>query len=121
MSSLPDFVYYIPKLLIPTVSNYQEDPAAYIDTRILALYTYIHWKMNWNHYNNNQKIQWADLSLTRDWGAANKVSGQDYVQRVTVLTGAAERPDFPLALKEFIWDSVRLPLMRRGTFNVFPY
>ena len=125
VSGFPDFVYYLPKLLIPSVSNYQDNPAEYIDTRILALNTYIHWKMNWNHFNNNQKIQWSEVSLTRDWGAANKISTRDYVNRLAeALSTTPEqvesvpRPNFTLLLKKFVLDSAWLPLIRTGPYNL---
>jgi len=120
VSSFPDFVYYLPKLLIPSVSNYQDSPAGYIDTRILALYTFIHWKMNWNHLNDNQRIQWSDPSLTRDWGTANKISTQDYVGKLADALSttpeqvkSAPRPNFALLLNRFVWDSAWLPLARK--------
>ena len=125
VSGFPDFVYYLPKLLIPSVSNYQDNPAEYIDTRGLALYTFIHWKLNWNNFNNNEKIQWSEVSLTRDWGAANKISTQDYVNKLAeALSTTPEtvesvpRPNFPLLLKKFIWNSAWLPLVRRGPYNL---
>ena len=37
VSGFEDFVYYIPKLLIPSVSNYQDNPSGYIHKRALAL------------------------------------------------------------------------------------
>ena len=119
VSEFPDFVYYIPKLLIPSVSDYQDNPAGYIYTRILALYTYIHWKMNWNHLNQNRKIQWSEASLTKTWGAANKISSQDYVERLAAALStstqhveAVPRPNFVLGLKKFIWQSVLPPKFR---------
>ena len=103
------------------MSDYQDNPGGYIYTRILALYTYIHWKMNWNHLNRNRKIQWSENSLTKSWGAANKISSQDYVERLAVALGTSTqhveasvpRPNFLLGLKKFIWRSV-LPSQLRG-------
>ena len=119
VSEFPDFVYYIPKLLIPSVSNYQDNPAGYIYTRILALYTYIHWKMNWNDLNQNRKIQWSEDSLTKAWGAANKISSQDYFERLATALNtstphieAVPRPNFLLGMKKFIWESVWPPQLR---------
>ena len=122
VSGFPDFVYYIPKLLIPSVSNYQDNPAGYIYTRLLGLYTYIHWRINWiqlNQKNQNKPIQWSEDSLTKAWGAANKISSQDYVKRLawalstsTKHVEAIPRPNFVLGLKKFIWDSVWPPQLR---------
>ena len=122
VSGFPDFVYYIPKLLIPSVSSYQDNPAGYIHKRVLALYTYIHWRINWiqhNQKNHNKPIQWSEDSLTKAWGAANKISSQDYVKRLawalstsTKHIEAVPRPNFVLGLKKFIWQSVWPPQFR---------
>ena len=37
-TGFPDFVYYMPKLLIPSVGAYQNDTGSYIYPRIFALY-----------------------------------------------------------------------------------
>ena len=101
VSHFPDFVFYLPKLLIPSVSNYQDNPQSYIYIRVLALNTYIHWKMNWNSNNNNEKIQWMDSSLTKDFGEANKISKEDYIGKLatamsttTAMIEAKPRPKF---------------------------
>ena len=120
VSGFPDFVYYIPKLLIPSVSNYQDNPAGYIYTRLLGLYTYIQWRINWIQYNQKyQTIQWSEDSLTKTWGAANKISSQDYVKRLawalstsTKHIEAVPRPNYVLGLKKFIWQSVWPPQFR---------
>jgi len=119
VSGFPDFVYYLPKLLIPSVSNYQDNPAEYINTRVLALYTFIHWTLNWNNFNNNEMIQWSEVSLTRDWGAANKNSTRDYVNRLAeALSTTPEqvesvpRPNFLRLLNKFALNSAWLPLKR---------
>ena len=126
VSHYPDFVYFMPKLLIPSVSNYQDNPAAYISIRVLALYTFIQWLVNWTLFKKGEKIQWSESSLTKDWGMANDISRQDYVQRlVEALSTSIEdveavpRPDFSLGVAEFLKDSALLPLLRRGPYNVF--
>ena len=78
-TGFPDFVYYMPKLLIPSVGAYQNDTGSYIYPRIFALYTFIHWKINWDYFNQYKEIQWAEDSLTKAWGAANKVELQTKV------------------------------------------
>ena len=105
-------VYYLPKLLIPSVSGYQNNPESYIMTRARSLYIFIHWNLNWTNYrriNNIPNIQWSDASLTKDWGAVNKISKQDYVEKLArALSTTNEeieskpRPKFPLDLKKFI-------------------
>ena len=122
VSGFEDFVYYIPKLLIPSVSSYQDNPSGYIYSRLLGLYTYIHWRINWiqlNQKNQNKPIQWSEDSLTKAWGAANKISSQDYVRRLawalsrsTQHIEAIPTPNFVLGLKKFIWDSVWPPQFR---------
>ena len=128
VSSFSDFVNYIPKLLIPSVSGYQKNPESYIMIRARALYIFIHWNLNWADYrdtNNIPKIQWNDASLTKDWGVANKISKQDYVRKLAsaLKTSSGEieskpRPSFPLNLKQFVWDSIWLPVLRRGPYNI---
>ena len=81
--------------------------------------------MNWNSNNNNEKIQWMDSSLTKDFGEANKISKEDYIGKLatamsttTAMIEAKPRPNFPLGLKRFVWDSMTLPLLRKGPYNV---
>ena len=55
----------------------------------------------------------------------NKVSTRDYVGRLAQAMGttpekieAAPEPSFILGLKRFAWDSLWIPLSRRGTYNI---
>ena len=125
VSNFQDFVYFLPKLLIPSVSGYQNNPTPYIWSRALALYTYIHWYINWNLFNDFDRIQWKQDSITQHWGSANKISKNDYVEMLAdaMSTNAMEieskpRPNFVFALKEFVWDSVWLPVLREDYYNV---
>ena len=125
VSNFPDFVYYLPKLLIPSVSGYQNNPSSYIWSRTLALYTYIHWWINWNINNNFEKIQWKQDSITQNWGLANKMSKNEYVEMLadamattTTEVESKPRPNFVFSVKEFAWDSVWLPLLREGPYNI---
>ena len=115
VSAFPDFVYFVPKLLIPSVGNYETDSASYIHHRAVSLYTYIHWKLNWNQVTP-VKIQWSQDWLTKAWGEANEISRRDYVERLaealstsTTAIEAAPEPNFVLGLKKFIFESVWLP------------
>ena len=125
VSNFPDFVYYLPKLLIPSVSGYQNDPTSYLWSRVYALYTFIHWKINWNIYNDFERIQWKQNSITLNWGLATMISKNDYVEMLAdaMSTTVKEveskpRPNFVFSLKEFILDSIWLPILREGPFNV---
>ena len=125
MTSFQDFVYFMPKLLIPSVSNYQDNPAEYLHNRVLAFYTFIHWKINWNLLND-ELIDWSEEALTKDWGRANKLSKQDYVKRLSSALGktpeeveSVPTPNIVFELKQFMWDSIWLPLMRTGPYNIF--
>ena len=125
ISSFPDFVFFMPKLLVPSVSNYQENPAEYINNRALALYTFIHWRINWYSFNN-ETVDWNEETLTKDWGKANNISTQDYVERLAAALGTSQEgvksvptPNIIFQLKQFMWDSISLPLMRRGPYRVF--
>ena len=128
VSNFPDFVYYLPKLLIPSVSGYQSDPTSYIWSRVYALYIYIHWYINWNIYNDFERIQWKQDSITLNWGLANKISKNDYVEMLAdaMSTTVKEveskpRPNFVFSLKEFVWDSIWLPILRDGPYNVLEH
>ena len=108
------------------MSDYQDNPAAYIYTRVLALNTFIHWRINHFLFNKGENIQWSESSLTKDWGMANDISRQDYVQRLAEALStsiedveAVPRPNFSLGVAEFLKDSALLPLLRRGPYNVF--
>ena len=125
VSNFPDFVYYLPKLLIPSVSGYQNNPASYLWSRVLALYTYIHWTMNWNIYYDFERIQWKQDSITQNWGSANKKSKDDYVEMLAdaMSTTAKEieskpRPNLYISLAQFALDSILLPLSREGPYKV---
>ena len=55
----------------------------------------------------------------------NKVSTRDYVDRLAQAMNttpekieAAPEPSFILGLKRFVWDSLWIPLSRRGTYNI---
>ena len=105
-------------IMNPSLSDYQGNPAGYINRRALALYTYIHWLVNWSD-NQAKIIQWSEDSLTKTWGAANRISSQDYVKRLAVALGtstqqveAVPRPNFPLGLKKFIWETLLPPELR---------
>ena len=105
-------------IMNPSLSDYQGNPAGYINRRALALYTYIHWLVNWSD-NKAEIIQWSEDSLTKTWGAANKISSQDYVKRLaralsrsTKHIEAVPRPNYVLGLKKFIWQSVWPPQFR---------
>ena len=125
VSNFPDFVYYLPKLLIPSVSGYRSNPASYLWSRLLALYTYIHWTMNWNIYNDFERIQWKQDSITMNWGLANKKSKNDYVELLANAMSTTPmdieskpRPNLYLSLTEFVWDSIWLPVLREGPYKV---
>ena len=126
VSNFPDFVYYLPKLLIPSVSGYQSSPNSYLWSRALALYTFIHWNINWNLHNDFERIQWKQNSITQNWGLANKISKNDYVEMLAdamAITAkeveSKPRPNFVFSMKEFIWDSIWLPILREDHYNVF--
>ena len=54
----------------------------------------------------------------------NKVSTRDYVGRLARAMDTtpekvdAPEPSFILGLKRFVWDSLWIPLSRRGTYNI---
>ena len=65
-------------------------------------------------------------TLTKKWGEANKLSRQDYVERLASALGTSPEdvesgptPNIVFQLKQFMWDSIWLPLVRRGPYKVF--
>ena len=62
---------------------------------------------------------------TTNWGMANKISKNEYVEMLAdaMSTTVNEieskpRPNFVFSLKEFVWDSIWLPVLRDGPYNV---
>ena len=79
--NFPDYPYYLPKLLIPSVSGYQTQPETYIPRRVIALNAYINWKVN-RQNRNYMKLDWTNPNLIRDMGKANKRSMEDYINQL---------------------------------------
>ena len=75
--------------------------------------------------NDFDRIQWKQDSIPQNWGLANKISKNDYVKMLAdamsttnIEIESKPRPNFVFALKEFVWDSAWLPILREGPYNV---
>ncbi len=80
-SYMCDYPYIIPKLLIPQVANYQNNPKGYIYNRVLALYLCLNYFAFFNvkeAKTNQPKLQWSDHKLTSLWGKSNAESAREY-------------------------------------------
>ena len=102
------FVYAFPKLLIPSVTDYQDRPESFLDKRVVSLYAYINWLVN-----ADLKIDWSNKSFTQDFGKVNLRSKQDYVEKLA--TAKSKTPKeieskklnyFIFSLKKFVWTGV---------------
>jgi hypothetical protein len=79
VTNFEDWPYYLAKLLIPSVSDYQNNPEGYLYARILALYSHLNWiMMDYLYQGTSPHLNWYNVSLSRIWGRANKASAEDY-------------------------------------------
>ena len=79
------FPYWIVKLMIPSVTEYQDIPEEYIYRRAVALYTteqYLFLGGKLYPESGSQTIDWADMGLVKAWGKVNKRVGQEYQKDV---------------------------------------
>lgn len=81
VSHYSHFPYVVTKLLVPSVSEYQADPRAYIYHRALALYAHL----NFGYLGRADDarsaegaIQWSDDALTDLWGKVNRAAAREY-------------------------------------------
>ena len=75
VANYENFPYFLAKLMIPTVSSYEEEPKAYIYNRALALYAFIHYELFGRAESKSETeapMQWRDKELQRLWGQCNK-------------------------------------------------
>ncbi|MCP3925888.1 MAG: hypothetical protein GY714_25250 [Desulfobacterales bacterium] len=81
LSTYQDFPYFLTKLFIPQVNDYQENPEGYLYNRALALYSFVYYVTFQRIYyedNGIETIDWQDQSLTSLWGVVNKESALKY-------------------------------------------
>ena len=69
------------KLLIPSVSGYQDHPENYLYPRITALYAKTIHTININA-KGGPKINWKNDEFTQTWGRFNRASAKDYEQQL---------------------------------------
>lgn len=74
MSQAGLFPYYLPKLSIPQVADYQKKPKEYMYNRIIALYLFLNYsEFEYIKKTKDQEpyIDWSDKKLTDMWGKSN--------------------------------------------------
>lgn len=83
VSTLKDFPYIVPKLLIPQVASYHDVPTSYMYKRVLALYLYLNYA-SFSYVEkakNHEKItDWSDKKLSSLWGKINLENSKSYNQ-----------------------------------------
>ncbi|MDP1689378.1 MAG: hypothetical protein Q8L47_04630 [bacterium] len=75
------FPYLIPKLLIPQVANYHENPAQYLHKRVLALYlclNYLIFDCANRMGADIPAVHWDEEELAHFWGMCNLESARKY-------------------------------------------
>ena len=90
ISQIEDYLYWLPKLLIPQVSHYQDCPEEYIYRRALALYIAKHFTLFGSRQDQVKGVpfsNWADQDLTRLWGKINRRAAKKYQAEVDRLNG----------------------------------
>ena len=82
VSHLPNFPYFIVKLLIPTVSDYQDYPEAFIHHRLTTLWATINYQIAVLGLGGPD-FDWSSKALSQSWGRVNKESAADYVKHLS--------------------------------------
>lgn len=85
VSHLPNFPYFIVKLLIPTVSDYQDYPEAFIHHRLTTLWATINYQIAILGLGGPD-FDWSSKALTQSWGRVNKESAADYTKQLSEAT-----------------------------------
>lgn len=87
-----DFPFVLPKLIIPSVSGYQEHPEEYIFRRCIALYIYLNFAsfvlVN-KKTNESPTLNWHDQELQKIWNQCNESAANDYLASLNHLYEAA--------------------------------
>ncbi len=85
LTQIDNYPFWMVKLLIPQVSDYNDYPEEYIYRRALALYTaehYIFLGGKEDARDGIPTINWPDKTLTAFWGKMNKSAADDYSRQV---------------------------------------
>jgi hypothetical protein len=89
VSQFHDFLYIIPKLLVPQVANYQGSPTSYMYKRVLALYLYLNYSsLSYAEKANTKEpaIQWNCVQLSCLWGKVNLRNVKLYKEKLLSVT-----------------------------------
>ena len=79
--TIGNWPYWFAKLVIPSVNDYADDPATYINRRALALEVQMYVNGLELMDGTQQPLDWRDPAMARVWGAANRESARDYRAR----------------------------------------
>ena len=82
VTKFPNFPYFLVKLLIPTVSDYQDYPEAFIHQRVPSLWAAINYHIGYMGLGGHN-FDWSTKALTQSWGKVNKESAADYSKQRT--------------------------------------
>ncbi|MBF0407563.1 MAG: hypothetical protein HQM10_09415 [Candidatus Riflebacteria bacterium] len=78
VSQFDAFPFYIVKLIIPQVNDYENAPPEYIYNRAIALYALL----NYTYIDAAKNMKWSDKKLTRLWGNTNSESAKKYEKMI---------------------------------------
>ena len=88
VSQFAQFPYSMVKLLIPEVSDYQDEPSEYIHTRALALYAHLNFilfRPQGDEVGGAGAFDWSTPEMTKIFGEVNKEKAEEYAAEVDRL------------------------------------
>jgi hypothetical protein len=88
VSQFAQFPYSIVKLLIPRVSDYQDQPSEYIHTRALTLYAHLNFilfRPEGDEVGGEGAFDWSTPEMSRLFGAVNLEKAREYAAEVDRL------------------------------------
>ncbi len=73
-----EWPYYMAKLAIPEVNDYEDAPAQYINKRALALHLMMTFNALQGLEGGRERLDWSDPDVRRIWGQLNAESAKAY-------------------------------------------
>lgn len=73
-----EWPYYMAKLAIPEVNDYEDAPAQYINKRALALHLMMTFNALQGLEGGRERLDWSDPDVRRIWGQLNADSAKQY-------------------------------------------
>ena len=91
VSKMSDYPYILPKLLIPQVADYKNNPTKYLYNRSIALYLYLNYSC-FDYLEKKKKnipvINWRDETLTKIWSECNRISSNHFKEELAAIKSA---------------------------------